>query len=354
MLLSCIPTGSAQDFAQAMPASYAATDETRRFVQDTFVFDCLQLFYTLEDKWAERCLAAGVNAANVTIGAENDWDDMVRRIDQGLETIARSPFLMLATCRADIDEARARGKLAVIMGTQGSSMIDAGFHNLRLMAKLGLRYVGLAYTGATLFADGCGEKRDAGLSYLGEELVDAVNELPLILDLSHAGHRARAEGAARARHPVCTHSNADALNRNGRNTTDDTARAIVAKGGMMGICGLPRSVWPENPTLDHLLDHCDHWMRVCGPDRVGIGLDLTEGYKAAKTLPAASTRWRTLRPDIFGTVEEFHTQEYPEGMRTILDLPNLAQGLFDRQHDRQKVAGVLGQNWLDHFTRCIG
>ena len=93
---------------------------------------------------------------------------------------------------------------------------------------------GLAYTGATLFADGCGEKRDAGLSFLGEELIAAVNETPMILDLSHTGHRSRAEAVPLARAPVCTHSNAWHHVPNDRNTRDETVQAIVAKGGHDG------------------------------------------------------------------------------------------------------------------------
>ncbi|MEP7328762.1 MAG: membrane dipeptidase [Betaproteobacteria bacterium] len=331
-----------------------ADQPAKQFTQDTFVFDCLSLFYILDEPWAQRCVEAGVNAANVTFAAEGEWDDTVRSIDSGLEKIASSPYLALATNRAEIDAARAQGKLAVIIGTQGSSMIDASFHRLRTMHRLGLRYFGLAYTGATLYADGCGERRDAGLTFAGQELVDAANELNLILDLSHAGHRARAEGAARAKYPVCTHSNAYAVNANDRNTTDETARAIQAKGGIMGICGLPRSVDPVAPTLAGMLDHGEHWIRTVGIEHVGLGLDFTEGYKATKQLLPASVRWRTLRPDIFGTVDEFLTQDYPDGLKTILDLPNFTQGMFDRGYTREQTAAVLGGNWLRHFTMVNG
>lgn len=336
------------------PAIAQASLEARRFTQETFVFDCLSLFYVLDEPWAERCLRAGVNAANVTFGTEQSWDDAHRNFDVGLGKIAKSSHLALATNGAEIEQARRQGKLAVIVGTQGSAMVDLGFHRLRTMTRMGMRYFGLAYTGATLFADGCGEKRDAGLSFAGEDLVDAANELGLILDLSHAGHRARAEGAARARHPVCTHSNAYAVCANDRNTRDETARVIAEKGGIMGVCGLPRSVKAADPTLDDMLDHGDHWIRTVGIEHVGIGLDFTEGLKAAKVLMPATILWRTRRPDIFGTVDEFMTQDYPRGLSTILDLANFTQGLFDRGYTREQTAAVLGGNWLRHFISVNG
>ena len=332
----------------------AAGEEAIRFTKSTFVFDCLSLFYILEDRWAERCLEAGVNAANVTFGAETDWDNMVRQMDVGLAMIERSPYLALATDSAGIEAANRQGRLAVIMGTQGSMMVDADFHRLGVMHRMGLRFFGLAYTGATLFADGCGELRDGGLSFLGRDLVDAVNELPLILDLSHCGHRARLEGAQRAKSPCCTHSNAYSVVANDRNTRDDAARAIMEKGGIMGVCGLPRTVQPDDPTILEMLDHCDYWATSLGVEHTGLGFDFTEGYKASRQQAPESVRWRTLRPDIFGSVADFMTQDYPAGMRTILDLPNFTQGLFDRGYSQQETAAILGGNWRNFFERAVG
>lgn len=333
----------------------SATEKAIRFTKDNFVFDCLSLYYVLDEPWAENCLSAGVNATNVTFGTEQTWDIVLRDFDVGLGKIEKSPYLALARNSAEIAAANRQGKLAVIIGTQGSAMVDLEFHRLRTMHKLGMRYFGLAYTGPTLFADGCGETRNAGLSFAGMELVDACNELGLILDLSHVGHRSREEAVARARFPVCTHSNAYALNRNDRNTTDETARAIRARGGVMGICGLPKTVHPTNATLNELLDHAGHWIEIVDAGHVGIGLDFVEAYKTSNaTMPAASRLWRTRRPDIFGTVEEFHEQDYPLGITGIKELPNLTQGLFDRGYSEQQVAGIIGGNWLRHFTEVYG
>lgn len=331
-----------------------ATEKAIRFTRDNFVFDCLSLIYVLDEPWAENCLSAGVNAANVTFGTEQDWDIVLRNFDVGLEKIAKSPYLALARDSAEIAAANRQGKMAVIIGTQGSAMVDLEFHRLRTMYRLGLRYFGLAYTGPTMFADGCGETRNAGLSFAGQELVDACNDLGLILDLSHVGHRSREEAAARARFPVCTHSNAYTVNRNDRNTTDETARAIRAKGGVMGICGLPKTVHPTHATLNEMLDHADHWVNTVDAEHVGIGLDFVEAYKASNVIMPASRLWRTRRPDIFGTVEEFHKQDYPLGLTGIKELPNLTQGLFDRGYDERQVANILGGNWLRHFTEVYG
>ena len=67
-----------------------------------------------------------------------------------------------------------------------------------------------------------------------------------------------------------------------------------------------------------------------------------------------SIRWRTLRPDIFGPVEAFVTQSYPEGLSGIAELPNLARRLFERGYSEDEVAGILGANWLRTFAKFVG
>ncbi len=336
-----------------------ASAEAVALTRETFVFDGLSLYYVLDDRYAQRCLEGGVNAANVTFAAEaEDWDEALRRIDVGMEKIARSPYLALATNTAELLAAREAGKLAVVIGTQGASMLGDKVQRVRILHRLGMRIFGLAYTGANMFADGCGELRDAGVSFLGRDLIEEVNALGLILDLSHCGHRTRAEATELATHPVCTHSNAYAVNPNDRNTKDETATAIAAKGGLLGVCGLPRSVWPTpQPTLAQLLDHADHYIRLVGSARVSMGWDFVEGWVEATkagTMQHKPPKWRVLRPDIFGTIEDFFADSYPLGMQSIRLLPNFTQGLLDRGYDREQVASILGGNWLEKFRAAAG
>ena len=209
-----------------------------------------------------------------------------------------------------------------------------------MLHRLGFRYIGLAYSGATLFGDGCAERRDAGVSFLGRDLIAAMNELNLILDLSHCGHRTRAEATELAKFPVCTHSNAYAVLPNDRNTRDDTIRAIAAKGGVIGLCGLPRSLSPDGrPTLHRLLDHGEHILRPVGPDHLGLGLDFVEAWvesTKAERMAHKPPKWRVLRPDIFGSVEDFFKDTYPIGLHSIRLLPNLTQALFDLGWTREQ------------------
>lgn len=343
---------------KAVPDGLYASCETQALHRDLIVFDCLSLQYLLEPEYAERAVEGGVTATNLTVATEGEtWDEVLATIESSHARIARSSNLMLATSGADVRAAKRAGKIAVILGTQGSEALNKSIWRVGVLHKLGVRFIGLAYTGATMLGDGCGEMRNAGLSVLGREFIAAVNELPMILDLSHSGHQTQIEAAELALHPVCTHSNSYAVNPNDRNTRDEVARIIAGKGGVMGVCGLVRSVAPENATIEHMLDHAEHYVRLIGPQHVGLGLDFTEAYQDAYRAGRATRKphkWRELRPDIFGSTGDFFLQDYPRGLQSIRLLPNFTQGLLDRGYAREDVAEMMGGAWLRYFESVAG
>jgi membrane dipeptidase len=326
--------------------------------REALVFDGLAINYVLDERFTQRCLEGGVHAANVTFALEESWDKTLANFEKYLSKIDKSPLLTLCRTADEVAAAKRKGRLGIVIGTQGASMIqgESEFWRLDLMVRMGLRFLGLAYTTANAFGDGCGEKRDAGLTYLGEEFIAHVNALPIMLDLSHCGHRTRAEAAAIARAPVCTHSNSDALRPNGRNTTDATVKAMAAKGGVIGVCGLPQSLSDTTPTLEHLLAHLDHFVKLVGVEHVGFGMDYVEAYQEQSNVvaPPSVVYWRTRRPDIFGPLSSFGRQSYPTGVDSVRKLPNLTQALLDRGYTPAQARMLLGGSWLDALGRFCG
>lgn len=339
---------------RTLPVS--ADENTKRFHSDAFVFDALSIAYILDEKYTQRCLEGGVNGTNVTVALEENWDQALRRFDDCLKKIEANPLLSLCTTADQLLQAKAKGKLGIVFGTQGASMLEDQLWRLDFLVKLGLRFFGLAYTTGNLFGDGCGEKRNAGLSYLGEELVAKANSLPIMIDLSHCGDRTRSDVTSLARAPVCTHSNAAGLRPNGRNTQDKTVSEIASKGGVIGVCGLPQSLSDDVPTLDDFLDHTDYLVKLAGINSVGIGIDYVEAYQDQPKVsaPPSVVTWRTRRPDIFGPLSAFGRQTYPIGIESVTKLPNLTQGLMDRGYSREEITAILGGNWLRAIRHFCG
>ena len=334
------------------------SQEAAALHRELLVWDCLSLNYLIDPPYVDGALAGGVDVTNLTCATEGEtWDQLLRTIDASRTKIDAHPDMVLATTAADVRAAKAAGKLAIILGTQGSESIGRDIYRVNVLHSLGVRFIGLAYTGATMLGDGCGEPRNAGLSFLGRDFIDLVNANRMLLDLSHCGHQTRLEAAEAALFPVCTHSNAYAVNPNDRNTKDDAARIIAAKGGVMGVCGLVRSVWPQDATLHHMMDHAGHYVRLLGAQHVGLGLDFTEAYqdayRAGRSMPQTH-KWRQRRPDIFGTSEEFFTVPYPAGIETVRQMPNITQALLDRQYARADIAEIMGEAWFRCFAAAVG
>jgi microsomal dipeptidase-like Zn-dependent dipeptidase len=330
------------------------SDVGRALHREAIIVDFLALYYVLEEKYAERVLSAGVSAVNLTFGGDEGFEPFLRSVDAGLAKIEKSTVLTFATRAADIRKAKQDGRLAIVMGTQGASIVGEELSRLRLLSRLGLRCLGLHGSFANLFGDASAEYRDGGLTLLGRELIDAVNELPLLLDVAHCGHATASEAIARARAPVCSHANSFAVEPTNRNRKDEDIRALAAKGSMIGVCALPRAVKAKDPSIQHMLDHVDHIAKLTGPQHVGLGLDLMEGYRENKTVSPALLRRRTLRPDIFGSMEDFFNDDLPHGMNSIAALPQLTQGLLDRGHPPADVKAILGGNWLRTIETFIG
>ena len=91
-----------------------AIERARSFTHATTVFDCLGLFYVLDEPYATRCLEAGVDICNVTFALESGWDQTLGAVEEGFARIEASPVLALARDSTEIAAAMDAGRLAVI------------------------------------------------------------------------------------------------------------------------------------------------------------------------------------------------------------------------------------------------
>jgi len=152
-----------------------------------------------------------------------------------------------------------------------------------------VRIMQITYNKRSLFGDGCLEPGNAGLSAAGHDLVKKMNELGVVVDLSHSGYRTTSEGIAASLVPVMiTHAGCAAVYAHPRNKPDDILKSLADRGGYFGVFLMPYLVAsPTVPTREHVVAHLLHAINVCGADHVGIGSDgsiekvvLTEKQKA--------------------------------------------------------------------------
>jgi membrane dipeptidase len=211
-----------------------------------------------------------------TVGNGSDvWEKTIATIAQADQAITDNPGVLIKVSMiADIRRAKREGKLAILYGTQDTSLVGADLDRLALLKGLGVRSVQLTYNLRNLSGDGSLEPGNAGLSKLGLATIARIEKEKMLVDFSHGGQRTIAEGiAATTRPPVISHTGCRALHDNPRNVWDAEMKACADKGGVVGIYWMPFLVANSRPSSADLMRHMDHVKNLCGEDHLSIGTD---------------------------------------------------------------------------------
>jgi membrane dipeptidase len=183
----------------------------------------------------------------------------------------------IAVCRNsnDIDLALESGKIAALLSIEGGECLNGELAILRQLYRLGVRSMLLTWNNRNLLADGAEEAYGSGLSAFGRKVVEEMERLGMIVDVSHLCEASFNDVLEIAKKPViASHSNSKALCNHVRNLSDRQLAEIKANGGVIGInfcpCFLNNK---DNASLDDIINHIEHICSVTGEDHIGIGSD---------------------------------------------------------------------------------
>jgi membrane dipeptidase len=215
------------------------------------------------------------------------------------------------------------GKIAAILSIEGADVIEGRPSILQIFHRLGVRIVGLVHSQRNLLADGVADARtNGGLSTLGVEVVQELNRLGLIIDVSHLNDVGFWDVLNLVKSPViASHSNCRAICSHPRNLTDDQIRALAQRGGVIGINFAPHFIHPSHATISRLVDHIDHIVDVVGVEYVGLGSDF-DGIPST-----------------------------PEGLHDVSQIPHITQELIRRRYSDVEIQQILGLNHLRVFRQ---
>lgn len=291
----------------------------------------------------------GVSAVNVTTAV---WEGFPASVDIAARWIKRFreegyPILQIATAD-DIARAKEMGRVGIILGWQNLSPIENDFERLEAFYSMGVRIAQLAYNFRNLVANGCYELHDEGLSRFGQMTVRKMNEVGMLVDLSHVGDQSSRDAIEYSTAPVAfTHCNLREFMDHPRNKPSDLVRALVEKGGVIGANQFPRYL-PNGfqSTLDDFLDAIESVAEVAGIDHVGIATDFCEAQDM--------DYWRYLRR-IHGTAT-YGEPEVPrpdpavQGLENASLLPKVSDGLLARGYSEEEVGKIVGSNWVRLYS----
>ena len=193
--------------------------------------------------------------------------------------------------KEDLNNLKAE-KLNVLMGIEGLRAIGENLDWLDTLYNLGYRHAMLTWNEKNLLAAGAWNNSDCGLTEIGKKAIKKMNDLGMIVDVSHANEKTFWDIYNICEKPfIASHSNVKKLCDVPRNLTDEQIRAIAEKGGVIGVnayvgfikpCDFSSPVPVENPDLSNLpalsdlIDHIDYIVNLVGSDYVGFGFDFCE------------------------------------------------------------------------------
>ncbi len=282
--------------------------------------------------------------------ALTDLDEWNQRIKQNPDKYIR------AESAADFREAKRKGKLAVFLGFQNATMFGNSLDGIKTLYDAGTRWIQLTYNARNLLGDGCTERTNAGLSDFGIEAVERMNELKIIIDLSHCGKQTTMDGIKFSKTGPCfNHSMCETLYPNHpRAKTDEQIKAMANKGGVLGINALGYMIGPDpggETTIETYVDHIDHAVKVGGIDHVGLATDNTiEGMQ-----PWATKKdWYEPRLISFKPSYQVRWPAWIPKLDTPDRFKNVTQILDKRGYSTGEIEKILGLNWLKYYREVFG
>jgi membrane dipeptidase len=175
----------------------------------------------------------------------------------------------------DLIRARRQERIGIILGMQDANHFR-GIDDVEAFYRLGQRLTQLTYNEGNLLGDGCKVSQDRGLTPFGGEVIARMNSLGMAIDVSHCGQRTSLDAISASKKPVLiTHSNCRALAAGvARCKPDNVIRAAARSGGVLGITSVRQFVRHGNTvTIEDVLDHFDHVVKLVGVEHVGVGSD---------------------------------------------------------------------------------
>lgn len=290
----------------------------------------------------ERVRAAGIDVVSLNVSFDlvdpNETFLMLATFRRWLRD--RSEHYVLASTAADIDAAKASGRLAVVFDIEGGNAVAAHPGLVEVFYRLGVRWMLLAYNMNNKLAGGCMDD-DSGLTNHGRQIIDEMERVGMVVCCSHAGYRSARDVLEYARNPVIfSHSNASAVHAHPRNIPDDLMTACARGGGVVNITGVglflgANAEGGADNSTEAVLRHIDHAVRLIGPRHVGLGLDYIFDLSELE-------EFLKKEPDKFptGASGGAYTQVEPERF------PILAEALLARGYREEEVQGILGHNNL--------
>lgn len=291
-------------------------------------------------KWnlLDRYLDSGINYVGLAVAGEfTTLDTTMHYLSQQKNIIcANQDKFIIVKNTTDIIRAKKENKLAVGLWFQGSNPIANDLNMIQTYYDLGIRYMLLAYNTRNHIGDGVIEKSDAGLSSFGKKVIEEMNRVGMIIDLSHTGIKTSLEAIELSQHPVIfSHSNTQSVTPHIRNLTDEQIKSLAKNNGVIGINSLALFLGTEKSSAPKIVEHINYITNLVGTsDNIALGLD--------------QVYFHEILEDFYRN----HGGSYPSGYLGAMDslppekIDEIIEELLKQNYTTNSIKDILGNNFM--------
>lgn len=229
----------------------------------------------------------------------------------------------------DLKKLEKTNKIGMILSLEGTIALNRNLRLLPIFYELGVRNIGLSWSRKNLFCEGTGltqnNEESEGLSVYGKDLIEQLEDLGIIIDISHLNQKGVADVVRMTTKPfIASHSNAYKLCPDDRNLTDEQLMEIASADGVVGMNFYPRFLTqkdPEKTTINDVIRHIKYITNLIGVEYVGLGSDF----------------------DGIGIT--------PKGLENASKFKNIPPLLKDEGFSKQDITKIMGGNLQRVFNK---
>lgn len=259
--------------------------------------------------------------------------------------VQKNPLGKVAYRAEDIRAAKKEGKIA-FLATSEANPFGNVLDRVPMLYGLGLRQAGMTFEQGNYSGSGNSDPRNAGLSNWGMQIVKKMNELGMIIDLSHSGKKTTLDTIEKSGDPaMLSHNGATGVYPKGKRCRDDEVlKALAEKGGMIGISAVPNALsQAKRQGIKDWFDHADYCVKLIGIDHVGVGMD---------------NSWEDhvgFHKVYFGTPDTELPAYYMEGVESPTESwHNIIRVFVAEGYSDQEIEKTVGANALRFIEKVVG
>jgi len=321
--------------------------------EDILIIDGLE-YCNWNRELFENAHKGGINAIHVTLVYWENTEESFTKIKEWSELLNHNnDILMHAKSSTDILSAKKQNKIAIIYGFQNSAPIANDIYLVEKFFDKGLRFMQLTYNNQTFLGGGCFETEDSGVSRFGKAVIEEMNRLGMIVDLSHAGKKTCLDAIEFSKSPVTiSHANPSFFYKSIRNIDNDILLKLIQKNGFIGLSLYPYHLKDlGNCKIEDFCSMIKELINLIGSDHIGIGSDLCLNWPDEVVMWMRNGKWS--KKNDYGESKDKNTQwpKQPKWYQQPSDINNLFESMCKNGVQEKIAIKIIGQNWLNFMQQ---